>query len=121
MGKVLKHGMKAPVMRACTLMERKKVLASISGQMDQCMKEIGLITGSMERVCICGKTAGDTMESGRTMTWKALESTSGLMGESMRANTKTIRSRALASIIGQMEESTKVGGIKENSMVWVLT
>jgi len=57
------------------------------------------------------------MGSGRTMTWKASESTSGAMGGGMRASTITTRNGDSGSITGPMAESTRAGGARANSMV----
>ena len=58
-----------------------------------------------------------TRASGSTIIWREWAFILGQMVESMRENIEMIRSMDLESILGLIRESTKDGGIKENSMV----
>jgi hypothetical protein len=51
------------------------------------------------------------------MTWKDMECICGLMEDTMKDNTKMIRSADSEYTCGQMEENTKVGGIKASNTV----
>lgn len=70
----------------------------------------------MVEASIFGKTAGNTMVNGKTMIWRELAFIFGQMVEDMKGNIITIKKMDLEHIIGLMEENTRVGGIKVNSM-----
>lgn len=62
-----------------------------------------------------------TKENGRTTTWREWACIFGTMAESMRANTRMIRSMGLASTFGQMVDPMKATGGKESSTALELT
>ena len=66
---------------------------------------------------IFGKMAESTMDNGQIMIWKVSESTSGVMGEDMRASIIMIRNQDMEYTSGQMEENMRAGGSKASSMV----
>jgi len=102
-------------------MVAKKASESILGLMAPSMKVTGLTTRSMVWGSTSGKTEESTSENGKTMTCKAMVFTSGLTVGSMKASTMMTRRAALVSIIGQMAESMKAGGLKGSSTVLELT
>jgi hypothetical protein len=71
----------------------------------------------MVQELIYGMMAENTMDSGRTMIWRALVSTYGLTVVVMKDNITMIKRVVSVFIIGPMVESMKDGGTKENSMV----
>lgn len=59
--------------------------------------------------------------NGLKIIWKEWEYIFGMMVVFMQANIKTIRSMALESTPGLMEDAMKVIGFVENSTGWALT
>lgn len=73
----------------------------------------------MARVYTFGRMVVSIMESGKTMTWRVSESTSGQMAASMRENITMTRSAATDCIPGPMADAMRAGGTRANSMVSV--
>lgn len=67
------------------------------------------------KACTTGLTDVYTKEPGRTTRWKAKECSSGLMVESMRVNTSTIRRRVGASSTGKCTDLIKLGRMVANT------
>jgi len=63
--------------------------------------------------------AEDTKESGLIITWRVWASTSGMMGECIKASTRTIRNMATAFTHGLMDVATKDIGLEVSSTAWV--
>jgi hypothetical protein len=119
MGKEWKCGKRALNMRETTIWGRSKELASTRGPMAQFMKEIGSITELAATEYTSGKTEGGITGSGRITIWRASAFTSGEMEEGMKASIIMTKRVATVSTSGQMVGSTKGGGTRVSSTVWV--
>jgi len=86
--KVLKLGLRAQAMKACTYSQRKRDLESTRGLMVLPTKVIGSITKSMAMELIYGLTDVSIMANGLPMTCKVLEYTSIKTVSDTMVNTK---------------------------------
>ncbi len=102
-------------MKAITQWERKKDLANIYGLMDRSTRGIGLTIGSMGAESTCGRTAGNIMVSGSTMTWRATVSIYGQMADGMKDNITMTRKKGMVHTIGQTADAMRDGGSKGSS------
>jgi len=59
--------------------------------------------------------------NGSTIIWKVWAFIFGMMADSIKANTKTIKSMVSASTPGQMAAAMKDTGTVANSMAWART
>jgi hypothetical protein len=61
--------------------------------------------------------AEDSKANGKTITWKAMEFTSGMMEESMKVNIEMTKKMDMEYTFGQMADNMKAIGSKVNNMV----
>jgi hypothetical protein len=78
-------------------------------------------TISRGKVSISGQMEESMRVSGRTIKWKAWESSRGPMVASMKVNISMIRKKERASFSGPMAGSTREIGKMENNMELVFT
>jgi len=91
---------------------------STYGLMDLIIMENGERAKSMDSVSISGMTAESTTAHGSTTTCTATVFTFIRTVCVMMASISLTRRKDSEFMFGQMVVSTKVGGIKESSMVW---
>mmetsp|Transcript_15599 Transcript_15599/g.10967 ORF Transcript_15599/g.10967 Transcript_15599/m.10967 type:complete len:227 (+) Transcript_15599:517-1197(+) len=113
--KVLKLGLRAQAMKACTYSQRKRDLESTRGLMVLPTKVIGSITKSMAMELIYGLTDVSIMANGLPMTCKVLEYTSIKTVSDTMVNTKMTKKKATVYTTGLMVGSTKAGGPRASS------
>jgi hypothetical protein len=61
--------------------------------------------------------AEDSKVNGKTITWRVMEFTSGMMGESMKVNIEMTKKMDMEYIYGPMADNMKDIGSKVNNMV----
>jgi len=104
-----------------TLPERSTVGACTSGMMDPAMKVNGRKTRSRVWEYTPGSMGVSIRASGLTTTCTEAGFTHGKTAASTKESIKMIRNTATASTPGLMAADMPGIGVKENSMVWVLT
>ena len=115
MAKDKRPGKKEPHTKETMHLAKKKVKASTPGQMDLHMMVTGLTTRSRVSAPIFGKMGESVMVSGSTTICPDTESSSTRMECVTRVNFYSIRKKDSVFTNGQMEESTRAGGIRASS------
>ena len=90
--------------------------ALINGTTSPGTQEIGVKTKSVGSAFMPGSMGVVMKANGLTTTWRAWESTYGMMDVNIRDNIKTTRSTDSVFTPGLIRDATKASGTKENNM-----